>query len=49
MQRSRNGRRRHGQDLDQRPHALDLFLVSDAEALLFIDNHQTHVAELHIL
>ena len=46
VQRARDGRGRHGEDVDGGAHLLQAFLVADAEALLFIDDEQAEVLEL---
>jgi len=49
VQRTRNRRRRHGQDVDPLAHLLDAFLVRDTEPLFFVDNEQAEVLEVHVL
>ena len=49
VQRARNRRRRHRQHVDLLAHLLDALLVRDAEALLFVDDQQAEVLELHVL
>ena len=49
VQRSRNRRRRHGQDIDLLAQVFEPFLVLDAEALLLVDDHQAEVLELDVL
>ena len=49
VQRPRNRRRRHRQHVDLLPELLDLLLVRDAEALLFVDDEQAEVAEDDVL
>ena len=49
VQRARNRRRRHGQHVDLLAHLLDALFVPNAEALLFVDNQQSEVGELHVL
>ena len=45
LQRARDRGGRHRQDVDRRPHALQVLLVLDAEALLLVDDHQAEVLE----
>ena len=49
VQRARDRRGRHGQDVHFLAHLLDALLVRDAEALLFVHDEQTEVPELHVL
>ncbi len=49
VQRPRNRRRRHRQDVDALLELLDALLVGDAEALLFVHDQQPQVAELDVL
>ena len=49
VQRPRNRRRAHRQDVDLAPHLLDPLLVGDAEPLLFVDDQQPKIPELHVL
>src|SRR5215472_10654910 len=48
VQGARNRRRRHGEHVDFFAKLLQAFLVADAEALLFVDDHQAEIAELHV-
>jgi hypothetical protein len=48
LQGARDRRRGHRHDVDQRPQLLDLLLVLDAEAVLFVDHQQAEVLELHV-
>ena len=49
MQGPRDRRRRQGQHVDHLPQAFQLLLVLDAEALLFVDDDQAQVLELHVV
>ena len=49
VQRPRNRRRGHRQDVDLLPELLDLLLVGDAEALLFVHDQQAEIVERHVL
>ena len=49
VERARNRRRRHRQHVDALAHLLDALLVRDAEALLFVDDQQSEIAELDVL
>ena len=49
VQRPRNRRRAHRQHVHFLPELLDPFLVSHAEPLLFVDDEQSEIAELHVL
>ena len=49
VQRARDRRRRHRQDVHLLAQLLDLLLVRDAEALLLVDDEQSEIAELHVL
>ena len=49
VQRSRDWRRRHREDVYALAKLLDLLLVRDAEALFLVDHQQSEIAELHVL
>ena len=49
VERPRDGRGRHREDVDPLPELLDLLLVRDAEPLLLVHDEQPEVAELHVL
>ena len=49
VQGTRDGRGRHGQDVDFFAQLLQPFFVAHAEALLFVDDDQAQIAELHVL
>ena len=49
VQRARNRRRRHRQHVDLLAHLLDALLVRHAEALLFVDDQQAEILEVHVL
>ncbi len=48
IERTGNGRGRHGQHVHFFAHLLEMFFVSHAEALLFINNQQTQVLEMDV-
>ena len=48
VQRARDGRGRHGEDVDLLAHLLDAFFVAHAEALFFVDDEQAEVGELQV-
>ena len=48
MQRARNRRGAHGQDVDIFSNLLQPLLVADAEALLFVDDHQAEIAKFDV-
>ena len=48
VQRPRDWRRRHRQDVHALAELLDLFLVRDAETLLLVDDQKPEIAELHV-
>ena len=49
LQGARDRRRRECQDVDLGAELLQAFLVFDAEPLFLVDDHETQVAEYHIL
>ena len=49
VERPRNGRRRHREDVDLPPELLDLLLVGDAEALFLVHDQQAQIAKLDVL
>ncbi len=49
VQRARDRRGRHRQHVDGLAHLLQSLFVRDAEALLFVDDDQAQVGELHVL
>ena len=49
MQRSRDRRRRHRQHIHRSAHLLQSLFVRHAEALLFVDDDQAQVGELHVV
>jgi hypothetical protein len=49
VQRPRDGRRRQREHIHLAPHLLQALLVGHAEALLFVDDDQAQVLELHVL
>ena len=49
VQRPRDRRRRHRQDIDAGAQELQPLLVLDAEALLLVDDDEAEVFELHVL
>ncbi len=48
VQRARNRRGRHRQDVHVDPHAFEPLLVLDAEPLLLVDDQQAQVLEGHV-
>ncbi len=48
VQRARDGRGRHGEDVDLLAHLLNAFFVANAEALFLIDDEQAEVGKLEI-
>ena len=48
VQRARDGRGGHGEDVDFAAHLLEAFFVADAEALLFVDDEEAEVVELDV-
>ena len=49
LQRPRDRRRGQGQHVHLRAQLLEALLVLDAEPLLFVDDDQAEIAELHVL
>ena len=49
VQGSRDGRGRHGQHVDFFAQLLQPLFVAHAEALLFVDDDQSEIGELHVL
>ena len=49
IERSRNGRGGHGQDVDFFSDLLQALFVRDTEPLLFIDDHQAEIVKLNVL
>jgi hypothetical protein len=49
VQRARNRRGGEGQDVDFTAQGLELFLLTDTEAVFFVDDHQAKVLDLHIV
>ncbi len=48
VERPRDGRGGHGEDVHRCAHLPQVFLVADAKALLFIDDDEPEIAEAHI-
>ena len=48
MQRARDRRRRETQDIDQLAEFFEPLLMHDAEAVLFVDDHEAQVFELDV-
>ena len=48
MQRARDRRRGQAEDVDQLAQLFQTFLVHHAEAVLFVDDHQPQIFELHV-
>src|SRR5207253_9978395 len=49
VQRSRNRRGGQGQDVDLTAQGLELFLLTDTKTVLFVDDHQPEVFDLHVV
>ena len=49
IQRARNRRCGHGDDIDLFLEMLQTLFVSNAEALFLVDNHQTEILKLDVL
>jgi len=48
VQGARDGRGRHGENVNLGAHLLDALFVADSEALLFVDYEQAEVGELYV-